>query len=53
MTVAVDRSMTLSMKPYSQASSAVNQRSRSESVSIRSSGCPVWKAMRSAIIRLR
>ena len=51
--VAAERSMTLSMKPYSQASSAVNQRSRSESVSIRSSGCPVWKAMRSAIIRLR
>ena len=48
-----DRSMTWSMKPYSQASSAVNQRSRSESVSMRSSGCPVWKAMRSAIMRLR
>ena len=45
--------MTLSMKPYSQASSAVNQRSRSESVSMRSRGWPVWKAMRSAIIRFR
>ena len=51
--VAVERSMTLSMKPYSQASSAVNQRSRSESASIRSSGCPVWKAIRSAIMRFR
>ncbi len=45
--------MTSSMNPYSRASSAVNQRSRSESASIRSTGCPVWKAIRSAIILLR
>ena len=37
-TWAADRSMTWSMKPYSRASWAVNQRSRSESVSIRSTG---------------
>ena len=48
-----ERSITLSMNPYCRASSAVNQRSRSESASIRSSGCPVWKEMRSAIMRLR
>ena len=52
-TWAVDRSMTWSMNPYSWASSAVNHRSRSESASIRSIGWPVWKAIRSAIIRLR
>ena len=51
--VAVERSITRSMKPYSRASSAVNQRSRSESASMRSTGWPVWWAMRSAIIRLR
>ncbi len=50
---AADRSMTWSMNPYSRPSSAVNQRSRSESASIRSIGWPVWNAMRSAIIRLR
>ena len=49
----VDRSMTWSMNPYSLASSAVNHRSRSESASIRSTGWPVWKAIRSAIIRFR
>ena len=43
-------SMTASMKPYSRASSAVNQRSRSESASMRSTLWPVWKAMRSASI---
>ena len=47
------RSMTWSMKPYSWRPSAVNQRSRSESASIRSTGWPVWKAIRSAIIRFR
>ena len=52
-TWAVDRSMTWSMNPYSRASSAVNQRSRSESASIRSIGWPVWKAIRSAIMRFR
>ena len=45
--------ITSSMKPYSLASSAVNQRSRSESASIRSTGWPVWNEMRSAIIRFR
>ena len=53
VTFSVERSITLSMKPYSRASSAVNHRSRSESASIRSTGCPVWKAIRSAIIRFR
>ena len=45
--------MTSSMNPYSRASSAVNQRSRSESASMRSTVWPVWKAILSAIIRLR
>jgi hypothetical protein len=45
-----ERSMTLSMKPYSRASSAVNQRSRSESAWMRSMDWPVWKAIRSAIM---
>jgi len=40
-------------EPVGQGLSAVNQRSRSESSSIRSIGWPVWNAMRSAIIRLR
>src|SRR4029453_13181736 len=34
---------TWSTKPYSRASCAVNQRSRSESFSICSTGWPVWK----------
>ena len=45
--------ITSSMKPYSRASSAVNQRSRSESASIRSTGWPVWNAIRSASMRFR
>ena len=43
---------TLSTKPYSAASSAVNQRSRSESSAICSWVCPVCSAMSSAILRL-
>ena len=49
----VERSITRSMKPYSRASWAVNQRSRSESASIRSMGWPVCRAIRSAIMRFR
>src|SRR5689334_12894005 len=44
--------ITLSTKPYSLASSAVNQRSRSASRSICSMGCPVWNAVRSNSVRL-
>src|SRR5258708_24455128 len=44
--------VTWSTKPYSLASSAVNQRSRSESRSIWSIVWPVWKAIRSASVFL-
>src|SRR5579859_1285985 len=44
--------ITWSTKPYSLASSAVNQRSRSASFSICSIGCPVWWAVRSNRVRL-
>src|SRR5258707_15424870 len=43
---------TSSTMPYSLASSAVNQRSRSASRSICSMGCPVWNAVRSTSVRL-
>ena len=43
--------MTSSIRPYALASSAVNQRSRSESCSICSTVCPEWNAIRSYTVR--
>src|SRR3954447_9636881 len=45
----VTRVTTWSTKPYSRASSAVNQRSRSASAVIRSTDWPVWSAVSWAI----
>ena len=51
-TASARLTMTLSIMPYTLACSAVNQRSRSESAVICSTGWPVWKAMSSAMRRL-
>src|SRR3954449_7200514 len=52
LSVMAARLTTWSTKPYSRASCAVNQRSRSESLLICSTGWPVWNACSSLSSRL-